>query len=99
MPAKKGTNKSPHWMKITKKTKLIRCPKCKQQMFVTGTGWRQIPIGFGFRGTSFVVDAGKYTGYYCECPRHGVVFAWHTKKLVTKKPRGINRKIKQARRR
>lgn len=95
----KKSAKSPLYVKIKKKTKDIRCPKCKAQCFVTGSGWRQIPIGFGFRADKFVVDAVRYHGWVCECPKHGQIFAWHTKKVITKKPRGINRKIKEAQRR
>ena len=99
MAIKKGTKSNPLWTKITKTTKNIRCPKCKEQVMVDGTGWRQIPIGFGFRGSRFVVDAGRYYGYECECPKHGRVFAWHTKKLITKEPKSIAKKLAKARRR
>ena len=48
------------YTKITKQTKDIRCPKCKEGMFVDGTGWHQLPIGFGCRNGKFVVDAVRY---------------------------------------
>ncbi len=97
MASRKGTRAAPLYTKITKGTKIIRCPKCKGQVMVDGTGWRQLPVGFGFRGDKFVVDAVRYHGYDCECPKHGRVFAWHTKKLITKEPKGIAKKLKAAR--
>jgi len=94
---KKGTKAQPLMFKITKKTKDIRCPKCKEQCFIDGTGWIELPIGFGSRGGKFVVDKVKYIGYWGECPKHGKIFAYHTRKLVTKVPRGINKKISNMR--
>ncbi len=81
------------YVKISKTTKDIRCPVCKEQMWCDGTGWRQIPIGFGCRNGKFVVDAARYYGYCCECEKHGKYFAWHTVKTITKTPERINKKI------
>ena len=84
--------------KIRKTTKDIRCPKCKEGCFVDGSGWYEMPLGFGSRGGKFVVDKVRLIGWSCECPKHGKVFAYYTKKLITKIPRSINAKIKKARR-
>ena len=101
MTVTKGT-KSPKnlvLVKITKKTKDIRCPKDKSQVMVDGSGYYEVPLGFGFRGTKFVVDKVRLLGWWGECmgKSHHKVFAWHTKKVVTKTPRGINAKIKAKR--
>jgi len=95
----KATRKAPLYTKITKSTKTIRCPKCKGQIDIDGRGWRQISIGMGFRRGEFVIDSAKYYGYDGECPKHGRVFAWYTKKLITKVPKGIAKKLAEAKRR
>jgi hypothetical protein len=77
----------------------FRCGKCGGQMMVDDTCTRKLPMGFGFRGTSFVIDSMKQTGYFGECLKCGKKGAWYVgkAKLVTSKPRGINQKIKAAR--
>lgn len=77
----------------------VRC-KCGGQVAVEASGWRQVPIGFGFRGGKFVIDSGRYFGYFGFCMgkcRASNVFAPTGKKrLVTKTPRGINAKLEAA---
>lgn len=93
----KRSRKNPLMFKITKKTKDIRCPKCKEGCSIDASGWVELPVGFGSRGGKFVVDKVRYTGWYGDCPKHGRIFAYHSKKLITKIPRGINRKLKALR--
>lgn len=60
---------------------------------------KQLPIGFGFRGGKFVVDAvrAKYVSGFCEgCKADGLFLL--QAKAVTKVPRKINSKIAQAER-
>jgi len=76
----------------------FRCA-CGGQMMVDGTVTRKSPLGFGFRGTSFVIDSMKQKGYHGECLKCRKKGAWFVgkAKVVTSKPRGINRKIELAR--
>lgn len=75
----------------------FRC-SCGGCMAVEGIVTRKLPIGFGFRGTSFVVDSLKQKGYFGECMECGKKGAWYVGKgkAVTSKPRGINQKLKEA---
>jgi hypothetical protein len=103
MAFKKGTDKNPIITKINRATKVIRCPVkgCKEQCFVDGTMVRNIPYGFGagsgkYNG-KFVVEFIKQKGWWCECPKHGRIFAYYSVTKVTKVPRKINAKLRDAR--
>ena len=61
-------------------------------------GYVQLPSGFGFDGSKFVVDAVRYPAYsgYCmKCGAEGMFVRTDRKlKAVRTVPRGINRRIK-----
>lgn len=104
MAVKKGTNKQPIIAKIKRLSKAIMCPVkgCKEQCWVDGTATRQVPYGFGsgsgrYSG-KFVVETIKQKGYWCECPKHGRIFAVYSTTKATKVPRTINNKLKKAQR-
>jgi hypothetical protein len=73
----------------------FRC-SCGGCMAVEGTVTRKLPLGFGFRGASFVVDSVKQKGYFGQCMECGKSGAWYIGKgkKATSKPKGINAKIK-----
>ena len=71
-------------VKYDRKAKGAACP-CGGQLMFGGSGWRELPVGFGFRGSRFVVDKVRYYGYFGQCLQCGKqVFAFTRKRLVTK---------------
>ncbi len=66
---------------------------------VTGEGHGNMRIGFGFRGSKFVVDLVRqkvYTGFCMNCHKEGQFVVEGKGRIVTKTPRSINNKIRQA---
>lgn len=76
----------------------VQC-KCGGQVMVDAAGYRQTPVGFGWRGDKFVVDALRQRGWFGVCLKcQRDVFAPNRKaRRVTQTPRAVNRKIKRAR--
>ncbi len=78
----------------------IRGRDCNGQLMIDGDGWVQLPTGFGFRGSKFVVDGIRYPAYSGACLKCGAkgMFVRVDKKgkQVTKTPRAINRRIRDA---
>jgi hypothetical protein len=74
----------------------VRC-ECGGQLAVGGEGYVQLPTGFGFAGSKFVVDAKRYPAYsgFClKCSKSGMFVRTDKQpKAVRKIPRKINRKI------
>ena len=76
-----------------------RCNKCNGDFATGGVQIRKIPTGFGFApgSASFQVDyieVKSYTGFCLDCGDESPVE--FSRRHVTKKPRGINRKIRAA---
>jgi len=78
-------------------TKDIRHKDCGGAIMVDGYIKHRLPLGFGFRGTKFVVDKAEYSGFsgMClKCGTDGVFLAADKKpKLITITPRSLNKRI------
>ena len=84
-----------------KGAKDVRHVGCGGQIAVSGWATQKLPLGFGFRGSDFVVDYVTYhyfSGFCMKCHAEGDFLRIDKKpKVGTKKPRSINNKIKKAR--
>jgi hypothetical protein len=85
-------------MTTIKYSDAAKCPKCKGELSYDATIKDRLPLGFGFRGSKFVIDCIARSGFRGECMDCGTkVFAVKTQRRVSVKPRGINDRIKLAR--
>jgi hypothetical protein len=83
-----------------KGTQDLRHVNCGGQLAIEASGTISIPLGFGFRGSKFVIDKGEYKtvrGWCFKCNTKGVFVKEGRGKIVTVKPKNINKKIEHAR--
>jgi hypothetical protein len=73
------------------------CPApCSGMIAYDARYTENLPIGLGFApgSTKFQVDSIQVKGFKGQCMKCGAtVLAWKSKRHVTRRPRGINRKI------
>lgn len=77
-----------------------KCPKCRGMLAYSGSFRDRLPLGFGFADGSgkFRIDCVERKGYAGECMKCDTkVLAVVSRRLVTKFPRSINRKLTAAR--
>ena len=79
----------------------VRHKNCGGAIMVDGIIKHRTPLGFGFRGTKFVVDKAERTGFsgMClKCGTEGVFLSANKKpKLITITPRSLNKRIQAKR--
>jgi hypothetical protein len=79
----------------------IACPKGGHSgIAIDGYGYRDLPLGFGFRGNRFVVDCARqriYIGFCMDCQAEGDFILNRKATLKTKTPRSINRRLQALR--
>jgi hypothetical protein len=74
-----------------------RC-RCGGQVMYESTITERLPIGFGFVSGRFQIDTLKSVGYGGNCMEcHAPIFAVKSVRGEAKVPRGINAKIRAAR--
>ena len=82
----------------------VRHVECGGELAITGTATLRMPVGFGFDADDakggFVVDSLEYkayTGFCMKCHAEGDFVRVDQKaRLVRKRPRSINRKLRAA---
>ncbi len=87
-------------MNITQYVSLdCRCPKCKGPCAIEGNITYKLPLGFGFgHNSKFQVDFIQYKGFYGFCMDCDTkVLFYKSRKIVTKTPKTINKKLKKVR--
>ncbi len=80
------------------KGKVVRHVNCGGQLSIGGEGWMELPFGFGFRGSKFVVDKIRfktYDGFCMKCQADGLFAEKGHGKIKTSVPKSINDKIKK----
>ena len=85
-------------VKYNKVTKDIKC-KCGGDVWVGGTATYRLPLGFGFHPGSnkFAIDSVQFKGWHGECEKcKKEVLAYTSRRVVTRTPRKLNRKIAAA---
>lgn len=81
------------------KDKDCRCDKCNGGAMIDGEMTVRLPVGFGFAPgvAKFQVDSLQYKGWHGQCMECGrELLFWKSRRHVTKFPRGVNRRIRQA---
>lgn len=86
--------------KFIEKNHDVRHVECGNgQLAIDGVGYQDFPLGFGFRGSAFVVDKMRvkiYKGFCMDCHKEGYFAEKGKGKMITVKPKSVNKKIKEA---